>query len=135
MPVLDLLQRGVELPLQLLGDADAEDLADLVRGQPPQPDLAGAFEDAVDGEVALEDEIAAVLDLVDGVEPAQVHRAPLPLGELRPQQQRPVIQPLADDLAGEPVGSRLQGRDIGDGQEGVVVLAEADLARGSIPVR
>ncbi len=64
MPVLDLLERGVEFPLQFLGDADAEDLADLVRGQPPQPDLAGPFEDAVNGEVALEDEIAAVLDLV-----------------------------------------------------------------------
>ena len=49
MPVLDLLQRGVEFPLQFLGEADAEDLTDLVRGQPPQPNLAGAFEDAVDG--------------------------------------------------------------------------------------
>src|ERR1019366_2366848 len=37
VPVLDLLQRGVEFPLQFLGDADAEDFADLVRGQPPQP--------------------------------------------------------------------------------------------------
>ena len=37
----------------------AENLADLVRGQPPQPNLAGTFEDAVDGEVAFEDEIAA----------------------------------------------------------------------------
>src|SRR5258708_37495303 len=65
MPVLDLLQRGVELALQFLGDAYAEDLADLVRGQSPQPNLAGAFENAMDGEVALEDEIAAVLDLID----------------------------------------------------------------------
>src|SRR5437879_11031566 len=55
MPVLDLLQRGVEFPLQFLGDADAEDLADLVRGQPPQPNLAGAFEHAVDGEVRSEE--------------------------------------------------------------------------------
>src|ERR1019366_659487 len=61
MPVLDLFQRGVEFALQLLGDADAEDLADPVRGQPPQPNLAGAFEDAVNGEVALEDEIDAIL--------------------------------------------------------------------------
>src|SRR5580704_15676803 len=83
MPVLDPLQRGVELPLQFPGDADAEDLADLVPGQTPQPNLAGTFEDAMDGEVALEDEIAAVLDLVDGVEPVQVHRASLPVGELR----------------------------------------------------
>jgi hypothetical protein len=34
MPVLDLLQRGVEFPLRFPGEADAEDLADLVRGYP-----------------------------------------------------------------------------------------------------
>jgi hypothetical protein len=33
VPVLDPLQRGVEFPLQFLGDADAEDFADLVPGQ------------------------------------------------------------------------------------------------------
>src|ERR1035437_9729193 len=33
VPVLDLLQRGVEFSLQFLGDADAEDFADVVRGQ------------------------------------------------------------------------------------------------------
>src|SRR3954471_21442947 len=75
MAVLDLLQRGIEFPLQLLGDADAEDLADLVRGQPTQPNLAGAFEDAVDGEVALDNEIEAVLDLVDGVKGAGSSRS------------------------------------------------------------
>ena len=77
-------------------------------------------------EVALEDEIATVRDLIDGVEPAQIHRAPFPLGELRSQQQRPVVQALADYLAGEPIGGPLQGGDIVDGQERVVVLAEAD---------
>src|SRR5205085_5170870 len=56
MSVLDLLQGGIEFSLQFLGDTDAEDFADLVRGQPPQPNLAGAFEDAVDGEVAFENE-------------------------------------------------------------------------------
>ena len=61
------------------------------------------------GEVALEDEIAAVLDLVDGVEPVQIHRAPLPFGELRAQQQRPVVQALADHLTGEPDRQPLAG--------------------------
>jgi len=70
MPVLDLLQRGVEFPLQLFGDAAAEDLRDLVGGQPLEAHLATTLEDPVNGEVALEDEIAAVLDLVDRVEPA-----------------------------------------------------------------
>src|SRR5882724_861107 len=68
MPVFDLFQGGVEFALQLLGDAAAEDLGDLDGRQPPESNLAGAFEDPVNREVALEDEIAAVLDLVDGVE-------------------------------------------------------------------
>src|SRR5208337_902825 len=60
MPVLDLI-----------------DLGDAVSGQAPQADLATALEDVVDGEVAFEDEIAAVLDLADGVEPRQAHLATL----------------------------------------------------------
>jgi hypothetical protein len=81
-------------------------------------------------EIGAED-VMPVLDLVDGVEPAQIHRAALPLGKLRPQQQRPVVQALADHLAGEPLGSRLQRRDILDGQERIVVLAEADFVPGA----
>jgi hypothetical protein len=71
--VLDLFQRGVELALQFLGQAGAEDLRDLVRGHPPQTHLAGTFEDFMDGEVALKDEIAAILNLLHGVKAAQVH--------------------------------------------------------------
>ena len=81
MAVLDLLEGGVELAVQLLGDAGAEDLGDLVGRQPPQPQFAAALEDLVDREVALEDEVAAVLDLADGVEAAQVHAARAPWSE------------------------------------------------------
>src|SRR6266699_1890845 len=42
MPVFDLVQGGVEFALQLLGDAAAEDLGGR---QPPESNLAGAFED------------------------------------------------------------------------------------------
>ena len=76
--------------------------------------------------MALEDKIAAILNLVDGVKPVQIHRVPLPLGELRPQQQRPIVQALADHLAGEPIGGSLQGFDFVDGQERVVILTEAN---------
>jgi hypothetical protein len=63
-----------------------------MRGQPEQPNLAGAFEDATDGEVALENEIAVVLDLADGVVPVQIPSAPLThrQGSLRPTLAFPV---------------------------------------------
>ena len=99
----------------------------LLRGQAPQPELAAPLKDFVDGEVPFEDEVAAVLDLGDGVEARQVHAAALLLGELRSQDERPVVELLADDLRAEPVGGGLQRRDIVDGQEGVVVFAKADL--------
>ncbi len=119
MPVFDLLEGGVEFALQLLGDAAAEDLRDLVGRQPPESNLAGAFEDPVNGEVALEDEIAAVLDLVDGVKAAEIHRGALALGELRTQNQSPVFQARTNDIRTEPVGGGLQGG-------GVIVFAEPD---------
>jgi hypothetical protein len=37
-------------------------------GQPPQAEFAAAFEQLVDGKVALEDEVAAILDLGDRIE-------------------------------------------------------------------
>src|SRR3954454_17683469 len=48
-------------------------------------------------------------------------------GELRSQDQGPVVEPLADDLRAEFVGGGLQRGDVVDGEEGVVGLAEADL--------
>src|SRR6202795_1368796 len=71
MPVLDLLEGGVELAVQLLAEAGAEDLRDLVGRESPQPQLAAALEDLVDRKVTLEDEVAAVFDLADGVEATQ----------------------------------------------------------------
>jgi hypothetical protein len=46
-------------------ESDAEEFGDPVGRQSPKPDLAAAFEDLMDREVALEDEVAAVLDLPD----------------------------------------------------------------------
>src|SRR5207245_7613686 len=73
MAVLDLLQCGVELAWQAPGEAGAEDFRDLLSRKAPQPQLARALEEAMDGKVAFEDEIAAVLDLADGIEAPQVH--------------------------------------------------------------
>ena len=51
--VFDLLDDGAELAAKLLGQADAEDLADLVCGQTPQPQLTGTLENFVNGKVRL----------------------------------------------------------------------------------
>ena len=135
MAMLDLVDDRCEFAAQAFVQADAEDLADPVGRQPPEADLAAALEDLVNGKVAFEDEIAAVLDLRDGVEPRQVHLAAFLFGELRPQDEGPVIELLADDRGAQPVGGRLQGGHIVHGQEGVVVFAEADAVRASVPAR
>ena len=48
-------------------------------------------------------------------------------GELRAQDQGPVVEPAADDGWAQPVGGGLQRRYVVDGEEGIVGLAEADL--------
>jgi hypothetical protein len=68
MAMLDLLDDGGELALHPAIEARAEDLGDLGGGEPPQADLAAALEELVDGKVPLEDEIATILDLIDGIE-------------------------------------------------------------------
>ena len=105
--MLALIDDGAELAAERLGQSDCEDLADFVRGQAPQPQLAGTLKDFMDGEVAFEDEIAAVLGLVDGVEARQIHRGAFLLGKLRAQDQSPVIQLFPHDFRAEPVGGGL----------------------------
>src|SRR5438874_9954916 len=126
MAVLDLLQGGVELAWQAAGEAGAKDFRDLLGGETPEPQLTTAFEEAMDGEVALEDEIATVLDLADGVEATQVHGDPLPPGELRTQHQGPVFKALPDYFRSEAFRGGLQGLGIGHGQKGVITLSERD---------
>jgi hypothetical protein len=68
MTVLNAIDDGGQLAAHPAVQPGAEDLADLVAGQPPQAQLAAAFEQLVDGKVALEDEVAAILDLGDCIE-------------------------------------------------------------------
>jgi hypothetical protein len=93
--------------------------------QPPEPDFAASLEDLVDGEVAFEDEVPAVFDLGDGVETRQVHLCPFFLGELRAEDESPVIEPLADEDGAEPIGGGLKGRQVVHRQESVVALVDA----------
>jgi hypothetical protein len=126
MTVLDLLEDGCELAAQSFVQPHAEDLADAVGGQTPESDLAAALEDFVDREVALEDEVATVFDLGDGVEAREIHLAALAFGELRSEDEGPVVELFADGRRAQPIGGGLQGGDIIHGEEGVVVLVESD---------
>jgi hypothetical protein len=62
MSVLDLVDDGGQLPVESFVQADTEDLADAVGRQPPQAEFTAALEDFVDGEVAFENKVPAVLD-------------------------------------------------------------------------
>src|SRR5258708_19702870 len=84
------------------------------------------MEDFVDRKVALENEVAAVFDLADGVEAAHGDERALLGRELRSQQQRPVVESLTYERRAEPVGRRLQRSRIVDREKSVVVFAEAD---------
>ena len=67
MAMLDPVDDRGELAAHLAVQPRAEDFGDLVGGQPPQAEFAAALEQLVDGEVALEDEVAAILDLGDRI--------------------------------------------------------------------
>src|ERR1700682_949106 len=69
MTVLDLLDDCRQFAAQSFVEPDAEDLPDAMVRQPPEPEFTASLEDLVDREVTLENEVAAVLDLRDGVEP------------------------------------------------------------------
>src|SRR5215831_15416825 len=68
MAVFDLINDGGEVAAVVTLEADAEDFRDLVRGQSPQAEFTASLEQLVDGKVALEDKIEAVLDLTDRVD-------------------------------------------------------------------
>ena len=126
MAMLDLIDDGGELAAHPTVEALAEDReCNLVGGEPPQAEFAAALEQFVNGKVALENEVAAILDLGDGIEARQGELLALLGGEFRSQDQSPIIEPFADDVRAQSVGGRLQRSDIVDRQEGVVVLAEA----------
>src|SRR6202049_2457859 len=128
--VFDLIDDGAQFAAQLLSEPHAEEFRDPVGSQAPKPDLAAALKDLMDREVALKDEVAAVLDLPDGVKARQVHLLTLALRELRSQDQCPVVELLLNNLWAKAVGGSLQRRDVVDSQKGVIVLAEGDLGSG-----
>ncbi|MBV6433896.1 MAG: hypothetical protein IANPNBLG_04130 [Bryobacteraceae bacterium] len=84
--------------------------------------------------MAFEDEVPAVFDLGNGVEAGQVHLGTFFLGELRSQDEGPVIELLANERAAQPIGGGLQGWDIVYCQESIVVLVEANASALQFPL-
>ena len=98
MAVLDLLEHAAQLAAQALVEAEPEQVCERVGGEAEQAEVTGALEQRVDGEVAPEDDIAAVLDLLERVVAAQVDGLAVLGGKLRADHPGPVVQALADDL-------------------------------------
>src|SRR5260370_824296 len=96
--VLDAIDDGSEFAMHPAVETRAEDFRDLVGSEAPQAKLAAAVEQLVDGEVTFEDPVAAIFDLRDGVKARQVEQLTLFGGELRAQDEGPVVEALADDL-------------------------------------
>ena len=115
MAMLNLIDDSAKFAAQLLSQPHAKEFGDAVGSQAPKADLAAALKDFMDRKVALEDEVAAILDLADGVEARQVDQFALPLGKLRSQDQCPIVQLLLNDLWAKPIGSSLQCCDILNG--------------------
>ena len=128
MTMLDSLQGRMHFALKPFLDALTEELRDFVSRQQQQSQFAGALKEVSDREVVLEDKVAAVLNLADGVEAMKVHRLSLVLREFRSQKESPVVEPLADELWAKPIGSGLQSLGVGNAKKSVVVFAKLDSA-------
>src|SRR6201998_3399668 len=108
MDMLDLIDDGGELAGQPAVWAGAEDLGNLVGCQPPQSELAAALEQFVDGKVPFEDEVAAIFDLRDGGARGKLSQLALLDGELGPEDQGQIVEPFANDVGAQSVGSGLE---------------------------
>src|ERR1700730_11521403 len=84
MAVLDAIDDGGQLAAHPAVQPRAEALGNLVAGQPPQAEFGAAFEQLVDGKVALEDEVATILNLGNRVKAREIELLALLGGELRP---------------------------------------------------
>ena len=69
MTMLDLIDDGGQFSAQSLIQPDAKDLADAVRRETPQTDLAAPLEDFVDWKATFENEVESVIYLRDRIEP------------------------------------------------------------------
>ena len=85
------------------------------------------MENGADRPGTLEDEVAAVFDLLHHVEPVQATTSGALLGgKLRRHNKRPVVNSLLKRPAVQPVGHRLELCGVGHRHEPVVLFDEFD---------
>src|ERR1700730_374343 len=89
MAMLDLIDDGGELAAVPAVQAGGGDIGNLVGGEPPQAEFTTSLEQLVDGKVALENKVTAILDLADGIEACQVELFALFGGALRSTDEGP----------------------------------------------
>src|SRR5215831_13909369 len=68
-----------------------------------------------------------LLDLGNGIETREGHLAAFFFGKLRPEDQGPVVELVADDGGTQPIGGGLESSHVIHRQESIVVLMEADV--------
>src|SRR5439155_11337629 len=112
--VVDFLQHGLELSTKPFVETETEEVGNLIRGQPHQSDIARAFIQLMDWKVALENEVPAILDLLNRKQPVEIDSSPFFFGKLGSEGKTPVVEPLADDVGAQTIGSGLQCLWIGN---------------------
>src|SRR5215813_9565766 len=108
MAMVGALQHAAQLAADAPVQAPAKDLGDAVGAQAQQAQITGALEQPVDGEVAPEDQVAAVLDLLEGVVTAEIDRVAVLFGKLGTDDEAPVLEPGANQPGAQRIGGHLQ---------------------------
>jgi hypothetical protein len=137
------LDRGLDGRGMLAGAAGtlrgAEDGADLGHVQPGAGAIHHSIEDPLHPRAVGENQVAAVLELIDG-EPVSKSAAVL-LVKVKPETQARTVDPALADLAQSPYSRMLrqgicdpgQARRVGDHGEAVADLDECYPRRGGLP--
>ena len=107
--MVDTFESSMEFPLEMAGNALAEDLRDLLGGQFNETEFTGSLEEFVDGEGFAKDKVQTVFDLAEGIEAAQIHSLPFSFRELGTQQKGPIVETLLQQFWGKTFGSFLEG--------------------------
>jgi hypothetical protein len=122
--VVDPFESGMELPLEMAGNALTEDLRDFLGGQLNETEFTGSFEEFVDGKGFVKDKVQTIFDLAEGIEATQIHGLAFSFGELGTQEKGPIIKALLEQCRGQTLGSLLENLWVINGQKGIILFSE-----------